>query len=163
MLLWACQQPTNSKLRAKWRGVHLENRSLDSFFRETQHYLDTFGKGNSDDVNYALYGVSNVDSLRQILRAQHDSTQMLQQMAVKNTIFHFMTDSQAMISFNGLLDTSKWYVVHNNELVLIEQTGPDRGLVTKMSILELTDNELKLRFEQENTFSTVTFRKETTQ
>jgi hypothetical protein len=40
-----------------------------------------------------------------------------------------------------------------------EMTGEGKGAKTKMSIENLTDKELKLRFEQENAASTVTFKR----
>jgi len=159
LLLTACDNAETPKIVGHWQGIHLENPSLDTYFMKTQQYIDTMGVNNSPEVNFALYGTTNVDSLRKMLRIQHDSAQYLQMNAVKNTYFHFFTDSIVVVSFNGTPDTGKWHIEEKKNLLIEEMIGEGKGSKTKMSIENLTDKELKLRFEQENAASTVTFKR----
>ncbi|NDC41092.1 MAG: hypothetical protein EBZ77_06005 [Chitinophagia bacterium] len=160
LLLSSCQQGPEQLIKGKWRGTRLHNPRLDSFFHETQHYIDTITKARTTEENLAIYGVTNTDSLKQALQLQHDSTMAMQRDAVKNTWFQFMDDSVAIVSFNGNADTGKWHIENKVDLIIEEIDGTGTAQRTKMNIDSLTGNKLKLRFDDENYSSTVTFVKE---
>ena len=142
-----------------WAGTKFENPEMDSFFINSQNYIDTIGKNGNPATNMELYGVTNMDSIRRIMQAQHDSAKSMQMNAVLHTTFDFRKDSMVFVTFDGRVDTSKWYMESENALILEETSGEGKGTKTKMDILTLTDNELKIKFQQENTYSTVTFKR----
>ena len=146
-------------LMGSWNGTKFENPDMDSFFINSQKYIDTIGNNGDPATNMELYGVTNIDSIRKILQAQHDSAKSMQMSAILNTTFNFSKDSMAFVSFDGKLDTSKWYMPGDGILIMEETKGEGKGTKTSMTILTLTDTELKLKFEQENSFSTVTFKR----
>ncbi len=156
----ACKQNKKDMLLGSWRGVKLENPGMDSFFRQSQNYIDTLGKNGNPVTNMELYGSTNVDSLRKGLQIEFDSSKKIQMKAVLNTIFNFRKDSIVAISFNGLPDTSKWYIDVAGALQMEEMTGQGKNTKTQMDIVELTSSELKLRFQEDSMYSTVTFKRE---
>jgi hypothetical protein len=141
----------------EWYAQKFENKEMDAFFKESQAYIDTIGKNGNDATNMELYGATNMDSIRHVLQLQHDSAQTLQMKAVTNTSFNFYSDSLVVISFDGRMDTSKWRFVGEQKLEMEELTGSSKGSKTEIEVLQLTKSELKLKIEQEKTFSTVTF------
>ena len=147
-------------LTGTWHAVKLENPDMDTFFINSQHYIDTIGKNNSEDANLQLYGVANVDSLRRVLQAQYDTAKAMQMNAVVNTVFSFRADSMAFLTFNGIPDSARWYMDKDDKLILDDLQGQGTGEKVNMEIVELTDVALKLRFKEDNAFSTVTFRRE---
>jgi hypothetical protein len=161
IMLWACTSGKNDKrklLTGVWHANKLENKDMDSFFLNTQTYIDTIGKNSTDEVNKRVYGVTNMDSMRKILQSQYDSAKNMQMDAVKNTIFDFRADSTALLTFNGSIDSSTWTITPAGELVITE-LHPIEGESehVTMEILGLTDKELKLRFAENGAYSTVTF------
>ena len=157
VLLLSCKHGRKDIMLGKWHGVKLENPEMDSFFNESQHYIDTLGKNNTAETNISLYGTSNVDSIRHELQVQHDSAKAMQTGAVMNTVFDFRNDSIVVISFSGAMDTSKWHLENDQTLIMDEASGAAKGSTTRMEIKGLTKDEMKLEFEEENTRSTVTF------
>ncbi len=159
LLISSCDKSKRGMLVGAWKGVSMENPVDENFYKQNQHYLDTFGKGNSDIVNYNLYGVTNIDSLRKEMQAELDSTRALQMNGVKNSLFTFNKDSVAIMSFNGFIDTCKWLVNKDGALEIIEMAGKNKGERVTIDIMELTEKQLKLKFAQDSSFSTVTFQK----
>ncbi len=159
LFLFSCKHTKTDMVTGTWKGANFENPDMDDFFKESQHYIDTLGSSKDARTNWELYGVTNMDSLKKELQNQHDSAHAMQRNAVLKTIFNFKKDSVAVVSFNGSLDTSKWYL-KGDTLVMIEMTGPEQGMNTQMQILALSETEMKLKFEMDSSYSTVTFVKQ---
>ena len=157
MILFSCKQGKKDLMLGTWKGSKFENPDMDTFFMKSQQYIDTIGKNNNMRTNWELYGVTNVDSLRGVLQKQHDSAKSMQMGAVLNTIFTVKKDSIAVISFNGSIDTSKWYIENDHFLVMEEMTGTEKGSKSKMELVTLTAQEMVIKFEQESSSSKVTF------
>ena len=155
----SCKPGKKDMLLGSWSGVKLENPAMDSFFTNSQTYIDTIGNNGNAATNMELYGVTNMDSVRKILQQQHDEAKSKQMAAVTNTVFNFKKDSVVYVSFNGNMDTSKWYMENDALLTMESLSGQDKGIKVRMDIITLTDSELKLKIEQQNTYSTVTFKR----
>jgi hypothetical protein len=147
-------------LTGTWHAVKLENPEMDSFFINSQNYIDTIGKKNTDDANMQIYGVINMDSLRKVLQAQFDTAKAMQVGAVTNTVFQFRKDSLAILIFNGVVDSAVWVMDKDGRLMLDDMHRENAGEQVNMEVLKLTDMVLKLRFKEDSSFSTVTFRRE---
>lgn len=159
-LFAACKPDRKALLTGEWKGEKFENPEMDSFFANSKRYIDTIGNNGNAATNMELYGTTNMDSARKVLMQQRDSTMMLQMNAIKNTRFTFMPDSLVVIAFDGKKDSGRWYfAADGHSLEMEETTGPGAGTKTHMNILTLTADSLKLKFEQDNTYSTVTFLK----
>ena len=159
-LFFAACKNRNAILVGEWHGEHFENPEMDSFFANSKKYIDTIGNNGNPATNMELYGTTNMDSVRKILLQQRDSTMLLQMEAIKNTRFTFMNDSVVVIAFDGKRDSGRWYFgADGHSLEMEETTGQAAGTKTHMNILTLTADTLKLKFEQDNTYSTVTFLK----
>lgn len=159
LLITSCKSK-RQMLVGSWHAVKLENPEMDNFFVNSQNYIDTIGKKNSDSLNMQIYGVTNMDSLRRVLQAQFDTAKAMQSGAVSNTIFRFRDDSIAILTFNGAVDTAKWYMDKQDKLVLDDLHPENKEARVNMEILKITDVVMKLRFREDSSFSTVTFRRE---
>ncbi len=158
VFLFACKGGGQEKLiEGKWYAVHLENPAMDSFFRKSQEYIDTMGKGHDDATNLQIYGVANMDSVRRAMQVQHDSAKQMQDDAVTRTIFTFMKGGIAEITMAGITDSCKWLLDNDNGLIFEELGAGHNQAVSRYHIVELSENELKLRFYEEGDSSTVTF------
>jgi len=146
-------------LSGKWKAVQLENPTLDSFFNESKIYIDSMGSNNNDATNLELYGTTNVDSLRALMREKLKASMDAQENAVNNAYFDLRKDSMAYIEFVGAKDTSIWYLENDSTLVFIEQIGQDKGMATKMNIAAFNEHELVLLLQKESSISKVTFQK----
>jgi hypothetical protein len=149
-----------SLIVGSWDGVKLQNPQIDSFLVNSQKYIDTIGKSGDTMANLAIYGVANLDSVRKELLAQRDSVIAIQNKMIRNTHFIFRKDSFAFLNFSGNLDTSSWYLDQKKYLVMKELIGEQKGTVQKWEVLSLNKNELKLKIEEENDYSIVTFHRE---
>ena len=147
-------------LVGKWDAVLLENPEMDSFFRNSQLYIDTVGKNNDAATNLRLYGVANMDSMRVILQRQYDSTKEMLYKPVANTSFLFRDDGVAILSFHGNIDSSHWNIDSLGELILDDLNDASSGDKVNLEIISITDTALKLRFRENNAYSIVTFHPE---
>jgi hypothetical protein len=160
IIIYGCGHSKNEQLLGTWHVVRMENPEMDSFFVNSQRYIDTMGATKDTAINMALYGAANMDSLRGLMQQQFDSAKNMQMNAVKNTVFTFLKDSVSILSFSGVTDTSKWYIDKEGKLVIHkagEGTAPE---TVKMEILALSDTALKLKFSEERSSSIVTFHPE---
>jgi len=158
--VYACKPGNRQKLIGKWRAVHVENKKMDSTFMVYQNYIDSFGKGTDSATNMAMYGFTNMDSARNILRVQLDSIRAMQNASVVNTVFQFRNDSVAVLAFGPNVDSSKWYFDSHGKLVLEDLNSFGPGDKIDMDIVSLTDTALKLKFIQGPDTSMVTFHPE---
>ena len=143
-----------------WHSVRLQNDDLDSFYARAQHYIDTFGKNNTDAINLRVYKTTNVDSLRRLTQAQFDSSKNLQQQEVMNTTLIFRPDNTVYLSFNGALDTSKWSLGPDDMLTLEDMNAGTEHDKLTWEVTELTDTSLVVKMKKDSSYSKVTFHPE---
>lgn len=154
----SCTQSKEDMIARKWKAVTVDNKDLDEAFAAEEQFIDTFGKNNTDAINLAMYGFTNVDSARESLKAQLKDYRMMQQHAVENTVFDFDKKGTAVMNFSGQIDTVKWNLTKEGKLELEENTKTGASSKITMEILELTKTALKLKFTDNSGTSTVTFK-----
>ncbi len=140
-----------------WHSVKLENPDIDSFYIKTQQYIDTIGKSNDPVINMALYGTTNIDSLRKEMQVRFDSTKALQLRSITNTVITFKPNGLVYLSFNGNMDTSKWMLGADNMLRLTDMSAGMQHDTITWEVAELTDTSLVVKMQKDSSFSKVTF------
>lgn len=158
-MLAACStQDKKAMITGKWQAVSLENPQIDSLMAEQTRFLDTFGRGTTDEQNMEMYGFTNIDSARALLKNEMSEYLAMQDHAVKNTWFEFRKDGMVIMNFSGQMDTTKWQINDEGKLVLEEKSeGSEMGPLS-MDILSLTDTMLKLQMIEQGMSSTVVFK-----
>ncbi len=149
LFLYSCGNGNNKLIIGKWRSVKIENHDKDNFFRNSQQFIDTMGKGNTDSVNIAVYGVANVDSLRRELQKQFDSAYAAQESIDTQSIFTFNEDSTVIFSFPGKNESGKWYIDKKGKLILDETNELGETEQLSVEITELKERAMKLTFIRE--------------
>lgn len=158
LLFVSCKQSKEDMLARKWQAIKVDNPQQDELMKEQETFIDTFGKGNDDATNKAIYGFSNVDSARESLQAEYKDYKDMQEHSIENTWFDFNKNGVVKMNFSGQLDSAKWQLDKEGKLVLDEQMLKGSGTSIEMEIVELADTILKLKFNDNNGTSTVTFR-----
>lgn len=153
----SCEQSKEDLITRKWNAVHVENSQMDEMMRQQQAMLDTMGKNGDDATNLAIYGVTNVDSMRQSLQAQMDDFKKMQDTSIKNTYFDFKKNKIVLMNFSGQMDSTKWSFDDEGMLILDEQQMTGAGSTLKMQVIKLDKDTLKLKFSEDGGGSTVTF------
>lgn len=156
----ACKRSDKEMIAKKWRAVKLESPDMDKKIHEQEMFLDTFGKNADEKTNEAIYGVKNIDSVRESLKAQLKDFKDMQEHSTKNTWFDFHPDGVVVMNFSGQLDSTNWYFDDEHALILDEMKLKGSGNKIKMVVKQLTDTSLKLEFNEEGMTSTVTFHPE---
>lgn len=145
--LFSCKGDKKKLLEGTWHSLKIESHDIDNFFVNSQKYIDTIGKNNDDATNIALYGVTNMDSLRKELQQQFDSAKAIQTDIATQTTFKFEKDSTATFSFpGGRSETGKWHVDKEGMLVLDETNENGQTEQSKVKIITLDATSLKLEF-----------------
>jgi hypothetical protein len=163
LALYSCSGKKKQLLIGTWHSIKIENPDIDYFFKNSQKYIDTIGKGHDAATNLALYGVTNMDSMRAVLQLQYDSVKMMQMKADTQTLFTFAKDSVATLTFPDRTQAGKWYF---NKDTLILEGQDETGAIEKagVEIVVLNDSLLKLKFIKTEQgvpdSSFVTFRRE---
>lgn len=158
LLITACNNETDKKtqLVGEWQAFQLENPKLQEMMDEQTAFLDTFGRNSSDQQNIEVYGFSNIDSARDVLKQEMVEYMAMQDHAVKNTKFNFREDGLVIMDFSGQVDSTRWSLSEQGNLVL-EPTGDDDQQIS-MEVLYLTDSILKLQLNEQGMSSTVIFK-----
>lgn len=156
-MLAGCKDTQEQMLEGTWHAVKLDNPSMEGFFVKSQQYIDTIGKGHSDAENILIYGVSNMDSVRQSMQLQFDSAKKMQDDAIVKTVFTFKKGGIAVITMAGGTDSCKWLLDRDNGLILEDLAAGNQAAVSRYHIVELNREQLLLRFFEEGDSSTVTF------
>ena len=155
----SCQTQDKKKLLArKWQAISLESPGLDSMMAEQRRFLDTFGKGNTDEENIAMYGFSNIDSAREMLTNEMTEYLAMQDHAIKNTWFEFRKDGVVIMNFSGQVDSTKWHINDEGALILEEPAESSEAGNIKMDILSMSDSGLTLQMNDRGMSSTVIFK-----
>jgi hypothetical protein len=155
---FSCQPSKEKQLEGKWKAVKMESAELDQQIADTRNYIDTVGKNSTPEQNLEIYGVSNMDSMRNVLKEQLDYTLAEQQRTIDNTWLHFLRNGTAATDFGtGTPDTISWYLDDDGALMLDEMKMKGAGSKTKMDILKLENDSLLLRFSENGFTSTATF------
>lgn len=157
ILAVSCKQDKKTLLAKKWQAVALDNPQLAQTIKEQEAFIDTFGKNSDANTNEANYGVRNVDSMRESMRAQLNDFKAMQDNAVKTTSFEFRKDGKAIVNFSGNVDSTNWYFDDEDNLVLDEMELKGAGNKLIMVVNELTDKTLKLTFKEDGLTGTITF------
>lgn len=156
IVLVGCKQK-EKMLAKKWQAVSIYSPQMDSMIATQEKIIDTFGKNTDAATNIQLYGTANVDSFRASMKAELQDYKAMQEHSLKTTWFDFRKDKVAFMNFSGMLDSCKWSVENENELILDEMTLKGSGDRLTMIIEELTDKSLKLKFNDGGYGSTITF------
>ena len=156
-MLFSCKQAKEKLIQRKWQAITLESPQMDAVLKENELFIDTFGTHTDDSTNMIIYGTTNIDSVRQSLRAQFNDYKAMQAHAVKNTWFHFRKDGMVTMNFSGQPDSTLWYFDNEGVLVLDEMRLKGTGNRIKMNVKTLTEDTLKLTFNEDSVASTVTF------
>ena len=165
LALYSCNGGGNKQmLLGTWHSIKIENPDIDKFFIASQKYIDTVGKANDIATNIALYGVANMDSMRVVLQQQYDSVKLMQQMADTQTLFRFEKDSVASLIFPDRTEAGKWYFDADGSLVLEGALENGEKETSKVQVVLLKQDTLKLKFVKVEADVTdtsyVTFRRE---
>lgn len=157
VLLFSCQPSKKDMLVRNWHAVNLYNPQLDDMLQKQQLFIDTVGKSTSPAANDSIYGFHNMDSIKVVLQKQLDSFKLMQQQTLENTYFNFKRNGQAILTFGGYTDTTKWYFDDEGALMLDELKEKGAGTSFKMIVQHLSDTALKLKFIEKDVSSIVTF------
>jgi len=157
VLLLACQPSKKDMLVRNWHATSLYNPQLDEMLQKQQKFIDTVGHSTTKAADDSLYGFHNIDSIKIVLQKQLDSFKLMQQQALENTYFNFKKNGEAILSFGGNADTTKWYFDDEGALVFDELNEKGAGTTFKMIVQHLSDTALKLKFVQKEESSIVTF------
>ena len=158
MLFFSCKPTREKMIVGKWQAIHLDNPTLDEQVKQMNAFLDTVGSHTSPEQNELLYGVKNIDSLKEIQRTQIKQALIEQESAIKNTYLQFKDDGILYYSFGTTLDTACWYFEGENNLVLDEKKLKGVGNIVKIELVKLEKNELQLRFHDKGFSSTAVFK-----
>lgn len=144
--LSSCHNDKARKMLGNWRSVRVVNHDRDHFFSRSRLFLDTMGKGNTDAVNRAIYGVVNMDSLRRELRIQFDSAFAAQMSIDTQSEIVFNADSTVIFKFPGKTEKGTWFI--NEEGVLELDETNELGYTEHLSIeiATINNNEMTLTF-----------------
>ncbi len=158
LLLTACGEDKATLLTGKWQEVTLDKPNVDNVVINQQKFVDTFGRHGTAAQNMATYGYTNMDSARAVLQLQVDSMKMFKQFYITNTQYEFRQDRIAYARSVEGVDSANWYILDNGKTLLLDDSKlKGEGVKTRMEIMMLTRDTLRLRFAEDEDTSTATF------
>lgn len=160
----SCTEDNQEKIIGRWQQESIHNPVMEQVIEEQQSFIDTIGRNTTAEQNDSLYGTRNVDSLREMLKEEISNFKKDQEEAIKNTWFEFRKDGVLVLKTDDMVDSSSWYLEdEGHTLVLDEQKLKGSGSQVRMEIMMLDKDAMKLRFNQGQDTSTVTFKATTKQ
>ncbi len=158
LFLSSCTNSKEKKLMGKWVAIAMESPRLEQEIKEAQRFIDTVGSHTTPDENMALYGVRDMDSLRTLLKEQMELTLVEQKRLIDSTWLDFLKGGIIASNFGAPQpDTINWYLDDEGDLILDEMKMKGSGDKVRMEITTLTNDTLRLRFNENGYSSTATF------
>lgn len=159
LIFFSCKSSKQDLIRGKWQAIGMESPQLDQEIKDTRNFIDTVGKSTSPEDNEILYGVRNMDSLREPMRRSMDSTLAAQQQLILETWLDFYSKDEVASKFGNEPDTINWLIDEDGDLLLDEMKKKGGGSKVKMEIVKLVKDTLQLRFTESGYTSVATFLK----
>jgi len=159
-LVWlaSCTSSHNKQLLGKWKAIQMESPRLNQEIQDAQLFIDTVGKSTTATQNKELYGVENMDSVREIMKEQIDLTLKEQKRMIDSTWLNFLPNGIVASNFGAPKpDTINWYLDEEGALILDEMKMKGAGDKVVMEIVTLKEDTLRLRFNENGYSSTATF------
>lgn len=158
LLLSACETKKEDIIKQKWQAIELDNQELQKVIDDQKAFLDTVGNNTTPEQNEEIYGMRNIDSAKASLSRELEDYKAMQQHAIENTWFDFQEGGKMIMNFSGKIDSASWYFDDEGNLMIDEMKLKGTGSKIKMKVITLEKDVLKLKFEEENMKSTVTFK-----
>ena len=153
----ACKPSREELITRKWQEVQVENMQIQEALKSQQNFMDTMGTHTTPEENLANYGVTNIDSFRNVLKMNMDSFNRLQQVVIDSTRFEFKKNSVVYLHSMDGVDSANWSFEDEHTLLLDELKLKGAGTQIRMEILSLSDTALRLKFNENNASSTAIF------
>jgi hypothetical protein len=159
LLLFASCKPKREDLIArKWQGTAISNPQMEEVISSQQAFIDTVGSHTGAAEDLREYGVSNMDSFKQLLQMNLDSFRAMQQRLVASKQFDFQRNGIVYIHTEDRLDSANWAFEEDGILLLDEQKLKGTGGQLRIEVVTLNDTLLKLKFRENNATSTAVFK-----
>jgi len=159
LLAASCTQSNEQKITKRWQQESIRNPMMEQIIQEQQAFIDTLGANTTPAENDSLYGIRNIDSLKDALRQEIATFKKEQERVVKNTWFDFRKDGVLILNTDQIIDSASWYLEDDGHtLVLDEMKLKGSGDQVRMEVITLTNDKLQLKFMQGQDTSTVTFK-----
>lgn len=139
LLCIGCGGNKHKNLEAKWKSAFLQNTKMDADISAMRAYIDTVG---NQDV--ALRKQLNVDSLKNMLRAELENAMTEQRISLENTTMEFLPNGMVYTTSVSGVD-SAMYEVEENMIVIDESKLKGYGETLKLEILKLTKDTLQVK------------------
>ena len=156
-LLASCEASKEDLITRRWQAVALESPMIEGQMQQLKEFIDTVGTTTDAVTNEALYGVANMDSMRQQMRLQFDTILNDHKEAVHNTWLDFREDGSVVASFGAEPDTVAWYFEEDGTLMLDEMKLKGTGSKNRMKVNKLDKDSLRLEFKENEITSTAVF------
>jgi hypothetical protein len=160
LFMLSCKGDKKEVIVNNWRAFNIENPELEAMMQEQELFIDTFGRNTDARTNERLYGVQNIDSMRKALKAQFDTTRMIQKSAMRTTTLRFREDGIAFLNFGKQPDTTRWYFDDKGALIMDKKMFSGSGGVLKMDVVMLSDTLLKLKYTENGVATIASFHPE---
>lgn len=157
VIIASCKPKKEDIIAKKWVAVSVESPELEHDMAQLRGFIDTVGTSTDANENEMLYGVRNMDSMRNHLRKDLDSAVEMQKTSIKNTWLDFGKDGKLAANFGTGVDTVKWYFDDEGNLMLDEMAQKGAGSKIRMEVVKLEDTILQLRFKENGFSSLATF------
>ncbi len=140
LFLAACGTGENAQITKKWKTIDIKNSSLDREFAYYQTLMDTITENNER----LEFFDNSVDSFKRFTTETFKEQRELMKREVENSFMEFNPNGNAYFtSINGV-DSAKWKI-EENEIVLDTEEFTGVPGVIRLAILELSNDNLKLK------------------
>lgn len=158
VFLASCKQKREDIIARKWQETAIQNAQMDEVMKSQQAFIDTVGSHTDAASNLQQYGVTNIDSFKQMMQLNMDSFKAMQRRVVEKTQFDFQHNGVVYIHSEDGVDSASWYFEEDGALMLDEQKLKGTGSQLRVEVVTLTDTLLNLRFRENNSTSNALFK-----
>ncbi len=139
-LMAACNPSKEAKITKKWKATNFENLTL----AKEKEYYDTLMDTITINNERLEFFNGSIDSFKRFTKLAFQEQEELQKTEIENSFMEFNDLGVAYFtSINGI-DSAKW-TIEEDEIVLDAEDFTGIPSITRFGIIELTDDNLKLR------------------
>lgn len=158
LILASCKPKREDLIVRKWQEVSMTNPQLDEVMQSQKAFIDTVGSHTDAAANLRDYGVTDMDSFKQLMQANIDSFVSARARSVAATQFDFRKEGVVYFHSEEGIDSASWSFEEDGTLLLDEQKLKGAGSQLRVEVIALTDTMMNLKFLENNSASNTIFR-----
>lgn len=149
----ACKGDKASMIAQKWKTTNIENTSVK---KEKEYYKKLLDTMTTQNEMVEFFG--SIDSFKKVIIADLAQQEEIQKTNLENSFMEFKKNKMVYFTSVDGIDSAKW-TLDDDDIVVDDEDFTGVSTVTRLSIVELDKNTLKVKMINQYDTSIISMKK----